>query len=91
MSRQIFMGILCLGLLLSLGEVFVRGTTLSQQTTDYNCAFCKLLKTLVSKQNAMSKKLEEISQQNKNLEKKIDLLLGEKANCSSGKVIQFNH
>ena len=45
----------------------------------------------MSKQNAMSKKIEEISQQNKNLEKKIDLLLGEKANCSSGKVIQFNH
>ena len=85
MPRQILKGILFLSLVLTLAEVFVHGAALSQQTTDYNCAFCKLLKTLVSKQNAMDRKMEEISQQNKNLEGKIDLLLGAQANCSTGR------
>lgn len=41
--------------------------------TDYDCAFCQLLKTLVNKQ--------------KDLEKKIDLLLRAKANCSEGRKV----
>lgn len=86
MSRQTLKGILFLALVLTLGEVFVHGAAaVSQQTVDYNCAFCKLLKALVSKQNAMDRKMEEISQQNKNLERKIDQLLGAQANCSTGK------
>ena len=86
LSRLIFMGILLSFGFLQSRERFVRGQSfLSQQTTDYNCAFCKLLKTLVSKQNAMDRKMEKLSQQNKNLERKIDLLLGAKANCSEGK------
>ena len=85
MSRQILKGILFLALVLTLGEVFVHGAAISQQTADYNCAFCELLKTLVSKQNAMDKKMDDISQQNRNLERKIDLLLGTQANCSTGR------
>ena len=41
--------------------------------TDNECAFCQLLKTLVNKQ--------------KDLEKKIDLLLGAKLNCSEGRKV----
>ena len=33
----------------------------------------------------MDRKMEEISQQNKNLERKIDQLLGAQANCSTGR------
>ena len=41
--------------------------------TDNECAFRQLLKTLVNKQ--------------KDLEKKIDLLLGAKLNCSEGRKV----
>ena len=41
--------------------------------TDNNCAFCQLLKTLVNKQ--------------RDLEKKIDILLGAKLNCSEGRKV----
>lgn len=74
MAGRIFKGILCLLFFASLFEVLLCGAL----PTTPNCAICKLLKTLINKQN-------EISQQNKDLEKKIDLLLEAKANCSEGK------
>ena len=42
------------------------------------CDCCKLLMTVINTQN-------EISQRNKNLEKKFDLPFGATANCSEGK------
>ena len=79
MASQILKGILYLLSLLSLRERLVCGNAaLSQKTTVDECDCCKLLKTVINTQN-------EISQQNKNLEKKFDLLFGATANCSEGK------
>lgn len=89
MPGQIFKRILFLLFFASFCEVFVYGSGLSQRTTGNGCAICKLLKTLVNKQNEISQQQKEISQQNKNLEKKIDLLLGAKANCSEGGKVIF--
>lgn len=72
MAGRIFKGLLCLLFLPSFFEVFFFCGALP---TTPNCPICKLLKTLISKQ-------DKISQQNINLEKKIDLLLEAKANCS---------
>ena len=68
MEGRIFKGIFCLLLLLSFSEVFFCGAL----PTTPKCPICKLLKTLISKQD--------------NLEKKVDLLLEAKANCSEGKM-----
>ena len=78
MASQILKRILYLLFLLFLCEWLVFGTALSQKTTVDECDCCKLLKTVINKQN-------EISQQNRNLEKKFDLLFGATANCSEGK------
>ena len=56
-----------LSFFLSICETPVCGTSLSQTMTVEECDCCKLLKTVINKQN-------EISQRNKNLEKKIDLV-----------------
>ena len=87
MSRPTYLEIFLICFILSPSDVLVFGARLSQQTTNYNCPICELLKTLVSKQNTMEKKMEEISRQNTNLERKIDVLLGTKANCSAGKTL----
>ncbi len=80
MAGQILKGFLLLLLSQFMCESLVCGSALTQRTTGNGCAICKLLKTLVNKQN-------EISRQNKDLEKKIDLLLGAKANCSAGRKV----
>ena len=85
MASQILKGILYLLFLLSLCERLVCGTDLSQKTTVDECHCCKLLKTVINKQTDMDKKISEISQQNRNLEKKIDLLVGSSDNCSEGR------
>ncbi|XP_078356736.1 microfibril-associated glycoprotein 4-like [Oculina patagonica] len=69
MAGRILKGILFLLFFQFMCESLVCGAGLSQRTTGNGCPICKLLKTLVNKQ--------------KDLEKKIDLLLGAKANCSS--------
>lgn len=74
MAGGILKGVLCLLLFPSCFEVLVCGAL----PTTPNCPICKLLKTLINKQ-------DEISQQNKNLERKIDLLLEAKGNCSEDK------
>lgn len=84
MAGQIFKGILFPLFFLSLCERLVCGTALSQKTTVDECDCCKLLETVINKQKDMDRKISEISQQNRNLEKKIDLLLGSKGSCSEG-------
>ena len=81
MAGRIFKGLLCLLFLPSFFEVFFFCGALP---TTPNCPICKLLKTLISKQ-------DKISQQNINLEKKIDLLLEAKANCSQGKTFILSY
>ena len=80
MASQTLKGILYLLFILSLCERLVCGTAraLSQKSTVDECDCCKLLKTVINTQN-------EISQQNRNLEKKFDLLFGATANCSEGR------
>ena len=85
MASQILKGILYLLFLLFLCERLVFGTALSQQTTVDECDCCKLLKTVINKQTVMDRKISEISQQNRNLEKKIDLLVGSRDKCSEGR------
>ena len=58
---------------------------LSQKTTVEECDCCKLLKTAINKQTDMDRKISEISHQNRNLEKKIDLLVGSSDKCSEGR------
>ena len=86
MTSQILKGILHLLFLLSLRERLVCGNAaLSQKTTVDECDCCKLLKTVINKQTDMDRKISAISQQNRNLEKKIDLLVGSSDECSEGK------
>ena len=85
MASQILKGILHLLFLLSLCERLVCGTALSQKTTVDECDCCKLLQTVINKQTDMDRKISEISQQNRILEKKIDLLVGSSDECSEGK------
>ena len=77
MAGRIFKGILCLLFFPSFFDVLVCRAL----PTTPNCPICKFLKTLINKQ-------DEISEQNKNLEKKLDLLLEANANCSEGR--KFN-
>ena len=49
------------------------------------CDCCKLLKTAINKQTDMDEKISEISQQDRNLERKIDLLVASKDICSEGR------
>ena len=74
-------------LLLLFFPCLVCGNALSQQTTSDECDCCKLLKTVTAKQKDMDMKINEIYQQSRNLEKKIDLLLGSKDNCSKGRKV----
>lgn len=91
MASQILKGILQLLFFLALCERPVCGTALSQKTTVEECDCCKLLKTAINKQTDMDRKISEISQQNRNLEKKIDLLVGSSDQCSEGrKFLEYN-
>ena len=67
MAVRIFKGILCLLFFPSFFDELVFGAL----PTSPNCPICKLLKTLINKQNEMSQQ--------------IDMLLGAKANCSEGR------
>lgn len=85
MANQTLKGILYLSFFLSVCERLVYGVALSERTTVDECDCCKLLKTAINKQTDMDEKISEISQQNRNLERKIDLLVASKDICSEGR------